>query len=91
MTPLIHSVRHRWFFIAGMVLLLVAAAALVPLGMVRVKMLPFDNKSELQVIVNMPDGTPLEQTARSIGAGRSPCPAAERSELSNVYWRFRSI
>ena len=32
--------------------------------MVRVKMLPFDNKSELQVIVNMPDGTPLEQTAR---------------------------
>jgi len=29
-----------------------------------VKMLPFDNKSELQVIVNMPDGTPLEQTAR---------------------------
>ncbi len=47
-----------------MILLLVAAAALVPLGMVRVKMLPFDNKSELQVIVNMPDGTPLEQTAR---------------------------
>jgi multidrug efflux pump subunit AcrB len=46
----------------------VAAAALVPLGMVRVKMLPFDNKSELQVIVNMPDGTPLEQTARVVQA-----------------------
>src|SRR5579864_8240429 len=30
--------------------------------MVRVKMLPFDNKSELQVVINMPDGTPLEQT-----------------------------
>jgi len=29
-----------------------------------VKMLPFDNKSELQVVINMPDGTPLEQTAR---------------------------
>jgi multidrug efflux pump subunit AcrB len=64
MSPLIHSVPYRWVFFAGMILLFVSAAALVPLGMVRVKMLPFDNKSELQVIVNMPDGTPLEQTAR---------------------------
>jgi hypothetical protein len=37
---------------------------LVPLKLVRVKMLPFDNKSEFQVIINMPDGTPLEQTTR---------------------------
>jgi len=29
-----------------------------------VKMLPFDNKSEFQVIVDMPEGTTLEQTAR---------------------------
>jgi multidrug efflux pump subunit AcrB len=64
MSPLIHSPRHRFFFFVGMVVLFLAAAALVPLGLVRVKMLPFDNKSELQVIVNMPDGTPLEQTAR---------------------------
>ncbi len=41
-----------------------AACALVPLKLVLVKMLPFDNKSEFQVIVNMPDGTPLEQTTR---------------------------
>ncbi len=64
MSPLIHSRRHRFYFFAGMAVLFLAAAALVPLGLVRVKMLPFDNKSELQVIVNMPDGTPLEQTAR---------------------------
>ena len=38
--------------------------ALVPLKLVTVKMLPFDNKSEFQVIMNMPDGTPLEETAR---------------------------
>ena len=37
--------------------------ALVPLGCVTVKMLPFDNKSELQVVVRMPDGTPLERPA----------------------------
>ncbi len=64
MSPLIHSRRYRFYFFAGIVVLFLAAAALVPLGLVRVKMLPFDNKSELQVIVNMPDGTPLEQTER---------------------------
>ncbi|MGB6827286.1 MAG: efflux RND transporter permease subunit [Terracidiphilus sp.] len=62
MTPLIASGRNRILFFAGVLLLLLGSAALVPLGLVRVKMLPFDNKSEIQVIVNMPDGTPLEQT-----------------------------
>ncbi len=64
MSPLVHSRRTRYLFLAGIVALLLAAAALVPLKLVRVKMLPFDNKSEFQVIVDMPDGTPLEQTAR---------------------------
>ncbi|MGH9563513.1 MAG: efflux RND transporter permease subunit, partial [Terracidiphilus sp.] len=41
---------------------------LVPMGLVRVKMLPFDNKSEVQMVVNMPDGTPLEQTLRATQA-----------------------
>jgi multidrug efflux pump subunit AcrB len=64
MSPLIHSPRYRTFFFGGVILLLLAAAALVPLKLVRVKMLPFDNKSEFQVIVDMPDGTTLEQTSR---------------------------
>src|SRR4029078_8979526 len=38
-------------------------AALVPAGLVTVKMLPFDNKSELQVIVRMPEDAPLETRA----------------------------
>ena len=63
MRPLIEG-RSRGFWFLGLVaMLLVAAAALVPLGVVTVKMLPFDNKSELQVIVRMPDATPLETTA----------------------------
>ncbi len=62
MTPLIASVRNRIFFFVGVIVLLLISVALVPLGLVRVKMLPFDNKSELQVVINMPDGTPLEQT-----------------------------
>ena len=64
MTPLIASQRNRILFFIGVIVLLLISVALVPLGLVRVKMLPFDNKSELQVIVNMPDGTPLEQTLR---------------------------
>jgi multidrug efflux pump subunit AcrB len=68
MTPLIASGRNRVLFFVAVAVLLLLSMALVPLGLVRVKMLPFDNKSELQVIVNMPDGTPLEQTARVAAA-----------------------
>ena len=64
MTPLIQSRRNRLVFFLGVAVLFLISVALVPLGLVRVKMLPFDNKSELQVVINMPDGTPLEQTAR---------------------------
>src|SRR5438876_6955331 len=51
-------------FLGGVVVLLLAAVAFVPLKWVRVKMLPFDNKSEFQVVIDMPDGTPLDQTTR---------------------------
>jgi len=54
----------RALFLGAVAAMLLAAAALVPLKLVTVKMLPFDNKSEFQVIVNMPEGTPLEDTAR---------------------------
>src|SRR5688572_16318256 len=64
MGRLITSARARLVFLGGVAVLLVAAVALVPLKIVTVKMLPFDNKREFQVIVDMPEGTPLEQTAR---------------------------
>src|SRR5512146_176089 len=64
MTPLIASGKRRLIFLGGIVVFLLAACALVPLKLVHVKMLPFDNKSEFQVIVDMPDGTTLEQTTR---------------------------
>jgi multidrug efflux pump subunit AcrB len=64
MGPLIAHGRRRLLFLAGIVLLLLAACTLVPLKLVHVKMLPFDNKSEFQVIVDLPDGTTLEQTTR---------------------------
>jgi multidrug efflux pump subunit AcrB len=64
MAGLIGNRRLRLAFLAGVSFLLLASMALVPLKLVTVKMLPFDNKSEFQVIVDMPEGTALEQTAR---------------------------
>jgi len=64
MASLIGNATRRWVFLGGVAVLLVAAAILVPTGLVTVKMLPFDNKSELQVVVRMPDDTPLEATSR---------------------------
>jgi multidrug efflux pump subunit AcrB len=71
MGPLIASARWRLVFLASIFGLLVAAMALVGVGWVKVKMLPFDNKSELQIILNMPEGSALERTtqaAREIAA-----------------------
>jgi multidrug efflux pump subunit AcrB len=68
MGPLIASGRMRAAFLAGVALLLLAAMALVPLKLVTVKMLPFDNKSEFQVMVDLPEGTALETTARAASA-----------------------
>jgi multidrug efflux pump subunit AcrB len=63
MGPLLARPALRWSFLGGVVFLLVGSMALVYIGFVKVKMLPFDNKSEFQVIVDMPNGTTLEQTA----------------------------
>jgi multidrug efflux pump subunit AcrB len=63
MDPLIHRAFWRWTFLTGVIALLLAACALVGIGRVRVKMLPFDNKSEFQVIIDMPESATLEETA----------------------------
>ena len=68
MGPLIASGRRRAVFLAGVAALLLAAVAFVPLELVTVKMMPFDNKSEFQVMIDMPEGTALETTARVASA-----------------------
>ncbi|HET9269555.1 MAG TPA: efflux RND transporter permease subunit, partial [Vicinamibacterales bacterium] len=64
MARLIGDARWRWSFFGGVAALLVLSTMLVPLGLVTVKMLPFDNKSEIQVVVRAPDDSPIESTAR---------------------------
>ncbi len=61
--PLLDNRKKRLSVLAGVVVVLLFAVFLVPYKAVTVKMLPFDNKSELQVIIDMPQGTTLEQTA----------------------------
>lgn len=71
MGPMIAQRRWRFLFLGSILGLLLGAMALMGIGWVKVKMLPFDNKSEFQVILNMPEGSALEQTtqcAREIAA-----------------------
>jgi multidrug efflux pump subunit AcrB len=65
MGPLIAHPRRRYVFLAGATGLLLVAMVLVGIGWVKVKMLPFDNKSEFQIILNMPEGNSLERTAEA--------------------------
>ncbi|MBS1765966.1 MAG: efflux RND transporter permease subunit [Acidobacteria bacterium] len=60
MGALIADPKHRMAFFAGVAGLLVLAASLVGFGLVKVKMLPFDNKAELQVQVDLPAGSTRE-------------------------------
>jgi multidrug efflux pump subunit AcrB len=67
MSPFIISAqarRNRWGLMIATMTLILLAVSLPMLKLVVLKMLPFDNKSELQIIVDMPEGTALEQTLR---------------------------
>ena len=68
MRPLVAHRSWRWGFLSLVAAATLGAMALVGIGSVKVKMLPFDNKSELQVIVNMPEGSTLEETSRAARA-----------------------
>ncbi|MCG5054707.1 MAG: efflux RND transporter permease subunit [Myxococcales bacterium] len=77
MAGLLGHARWRYLFLGSVVVLLLGSMALVGVGWVKVKMLPFDNKSELQVMIDLPEGSTLEQTARvaralSTEIGRQP-------------------
>ena len=65
MRSLIHQDAKRRRFLAIIFGLLLLSMSLVVFKLVTVKMLPFDNKSEVQVIIDMPEGATLEQTARA--------------------------
>jgi multidrug efflux pump subunit AcrB len=61
--PLLANAARRWALLGGVVVLLLLSCGLFLVRAAKVKMLPYDNKSELQVVLDMPEGTTLEATA----------------------------
>jgi len=61
--PLLENSKKRWLFLGGTFAVLIATMGLFLTNSVAVKMLPFDNKNEFQVVIDMPEGTTLERTA----------------------------
>jgi multidrug efflux pump subunit AcrB len=71
LTPLLRGqqgAKNRAFLWVGVLVLIMLSMGTVGVQWVVMKMLPFDNKSEFQVIVDMPEGTPVEQTNRVLNA-----------------------
>ncbi len=68
MTPLMDIPRRRMAFYGGIVALLLVSMGLLAVKMVEVKMLPFDNKSEFQVVLDLPEGATLETSNAAAGA-----------------------
>lgn len=60
--PLLEKRWKRWAFIVGTVVILLGSVSFFYTKWVAVKMLPFDNKNEFQVVIDMPEGTTLERT-----------------------------
>ena len=60
--PLIENKKKRWLFLGITFLLLLGSIGMFFTKSVAVKMLPFDNKNEFQVVIDMPEGTTLERT-----------------------------
>jgi len=58
--------RNRWLLLGGVLLLIGLSLLLVVNKAVVLKMLPFDNKSEFQVVLDMPEGTSLERTTQAL-------------------------
>jgi multidrug efflux pump subunit AcrB len=84
MRALVTKPSWRWAFLALVLVLLAGSVALVGLRLVKVKMLPFDNKSEFQVLVDHPEGTPLEvtlETARLLKDYLSTVPEVRNVQL----------
>ena len=84
--PLLEVRWKRWTFMVSIVVILLGSLALFYTKSVAVKMLPFDNKNEFQVVIDMPEGTTLEKTA-AVTRDRHVCIATTPGgQLSKLYW-----
>ena len=66
LAPLLDSARKRWLLLAGIVVAMALSVGMAAVQWVVLKMLPFDNKSEFALVVDMPAGTAVEDTAAAL-------------------------
>ncbi len=85
MRPLLRSRRNRRALYGGTLALLAGSVALVGVRAVQVKMLPFDNKSEFQVVLDLPEGTPLEVTHQAAAEVAAYLGTVEEVVSTQVY------
>ncbi|MGB5746810.1 MAG: efflux RND transporter permease subunit [Desulfobacterales bacterium] len=64
--PLLYTRRRSWLFLTVVLLLLCVSMVLPALRLVPLKLLPYDNKDEFQVVVDMPENTTLERTQGAV-------------------------
>jgi multidrug efflux pump subunit AcrB len=84
MTPLMENRRTRLSFYGGVLGLLLVSVGLLAARLVEVKMLPFDNKSEFQVILDLPEGATLETSlalAQEVSDYLHTVPEVENTQL----------
>ena len=67
-TPVIRTRRAAWIFLAGVGVATILVTLLFVTSTVTVKLLPFDNKSEIAIVVDLPEGATLEDTERVLTA-----------------------
>ncbi|MDX3967427.1 MAG: efflux RND transporter permease subunit [Bradyrhizobium sp.] len=65
-TPIVRSKRSAWIFLLGVGIATLLSMTLFATKSVTVKLLPFDNKSEIAVVVDLPEGASLEATERTL-------------------------
>ena len=65
-TPVLRTRKRAWIFLIGVGVATVAVCVLFYTESVTVKLLPFDNKSEMSVVVDLPEGATLEDTERTL-------------------------
>ncbi len=68
MRPLLYRCPVRWGLLIGIICAFFAACSMFWTQAVAVKMLPFDNKPELNIVVDLPDGTALPEAANAVNA-----------------------
>ncbi len=83
--PIIATQANAWRFLILVGVATLAACALFATKTVTVKLLPFDNKSELQVVLDMPEGSSLEATQRTLGQIAEAAKALPEVQTAEAY------